>query len=1256
MSKSRTIGAAPGNSRAVDISGAAVNQLNRGTMSCDARLISLAASIVTLRDANYRQTSRMLFNGLLILVIGAVLGTVTARAQNATWLSSPGSGNWNTASNWQPTIVPIQTAIFGTSNITALTFSNNTSVGTLQFNTGAPAYTFDLSGGIGLTITKTGIVNNSSNAPTFFLTTISSVPAALTFQSGSTAGNAAIGGSGTIGFFNSTAGNATINASHSLIQFGGGSTAGDASITNTFGKMTFFGRSSGGNAIIQNDEGSLTFFDSSTAGAATITNNSGDMTFADRSSAGNASIRNADSTTTFIDRSTAGNASITNLGDLVFADASTAGHAAIHDNGGSTSFNDTSSAGNASIFNQQNGQLTFNDTSSAGNAIITNSSNLFFGDRSSAGKAAISGSGTVGFFTNSTAARATINTTRALIEFGGGSSAGDASITNTFGTMTFRGTSSAGNAIIQNDVGSLTFFDSSTAGAATITNNSGSMTFADMSTAAKASITNADSTTMFIDRSTAANATITNFSALIFADASTAGHAAIHDNGGSTSFNDTSTAGNASIFNQQNGQLTFNDSSSAGKAVITNSSGNLFFVDQSTAGNATITTGSGGLTAFYNTSTGDQARFITRAGGIFDISNLTSAGMTVGSIQGAGTYRLGSKTLTVGLNNLNTRVSGAIVDGGSNGGTGGALVKDGTGTLTLSGLDTYSGGTVINLGTLIVASAQALGTGDVTVNGGLLRADPQIINVRGNYTQNAGGTLQLQLGANPGQYDSLNVGGNAALGGTLQLISLGFQPKAGNQLTLITTGGTVSGRFAQFVDPFTTGPGFNTVDLVYGRKSVRLEFLNLATPIKSNSTRQLMLNGQLSVLSQDRQLSSLIVTTDFSSFAVTPSQLPTAKLLDAVQMDPKATDFISFLNQEPFANLPNDLQKISPEALTAFYEITFSNANIQRLNLESRMDDLHVGSNGFSSNMTLNGATANLEDRTDADGKSSKATVEPVLQHTSENRWGVWVTGFGDFVSVDGDANAKGYNFTTGGVSVGVDYRISDELAIGVMGDYSHTWTSLQPSGNIDVNSGRGGLYATWYHHGFYLDAAIYAGHNSYNSSRSGLGGLADGNTGGTEWSTFLSGGYDFQAGPLTVGPIAALQYTYANVNGFTENGSLAPMQIESNSVDSLRTDVGFRLFYQWKIGKVLLEPSLKATWEHEYLYSALPITAGFAGISGPTTTFSGPSEGHNSAILSTGVSAQWTPALTVYLNYDGQLGRGNYNSNAVTGGVRVGF
>jgi subtilase-type serine protease len=489
--------------------------------------------------------------------------------------------------------------------------------------------------------------------------------------------------------------------------------------------------------------------------------------------------------------------------------------------------------------------------------------------------------------------------------------------------------------------------------------------------------------------------------------------------------------------------------------------------------------------------------------------------------------------------------------------------------------------------------------------------------IAGTFVQTSVGTLALRVA--PASNDALQVTGPALLGGTLQLISQnGFRPKISDQLTLVLAGGGITGKFAKVLDAFSP---VIAPELVYGPNTVVLEF-----------------------------------ESDFKSFARTPNQRAAGNLVDRTALAPNAASLVNFLFAEPVSNLLSDLEKISPDGLTSFYEISFSNANIQKLNLESRLDDIHNGSNGFSSNMKINSATVHLEDRADADGKSAKNVIEPVLQHAPENRWGVWVTGFGDFVNVDGDGNAQGYDFTTGGVSLGIDYRITDQLAIGAMGDYSHTWTSLNPGDHIDVDSGRGGLYATWSHHGVYLNGAIYGGHNTYDSSRTGLGGLATGGTEGAEWSTFVSGGYDFHFGQLTAGPIASLQYTDVHIDGFSEKGSLAPLAIHSDSAESLRSDVGFRIFYQWQIGKIVLEPSLRAAWEHEYKYSALPISAGFAEITGPSATFLGPSEGHDSAVVSAGVSAQWTPSISTYVNYDGQLGRDNYDSNAVTGGVRIAF
>jgi len=89
--------------------------------------------------------SRIPPDRVLVLITYICLGTVAAHAQNATWLLNPGTGDWNTAANCTPATVPTGTATFGASNTTTITISSTTVVGTLQFNAGAPAYTFNVS-------------------------------------------------------------------------------------------------------------------------------------------------------------------------------------------------------------------------------------------------------------------------------------------------------------------------------------------------------------------------------------------------------------------------------------------------------------------------------------------------------------------------------------------------------------------------------------------------------------------------------------------------------------------------------------------------------------------------------------------------------------------------------------------------------------------------------------------------------------------------------------------------------------------------------------------------------------------------------------------------------------------------------------------------------------------------------------------------------------------------------------------------------
>jgi outer membrane autotransporter protein len=86
------------------------------------------------------------------------------------------------------------------------------------------------------------------------------------------------------------------------------------------------------------------------------------------------------------------------------------------------------------------------------------------------------------------------------------------------------------------------------------------------------------------------------------------------------------------------------------------------------------------------------------------------------------------------------------------------------------------------------------------------------------------------------------------------------------------------------------------------------------------------------------------------------------------------------------------------------------------------------------------------------------------------------------------------------------------------------------------------------------------------------------------------------------------------------------------------------------------VQPTLQAAWEHEYKYTDLPMIAGFASEPNASDSFVGPNEGHDSAIISVGVTTYLTPTISNYIDYDGQLGRDRYDSNTVSGGVRFSF
>ena len=200
-------------------------------------------------------------------------------------------------------------------------------------------------------------------------------------------------------------------------------------------------------------------------------------------------------------------------------------------------------------------------------------------------------------------------------------------------------------------------------------------------------------------------------------------------------------------------------------------------------------------------------------GGVFDLSGVGNGAPTAAyitsllSTDSTGFVVLGANQLV--LSNANGTFGGTIADGGSYGGTGGQLVLAG-GRETLSGVNTYTGPTYVDAGTLTITgsivSAVFVNSGGVlsgngvvgatTINaGGLLApANPgSALTVQGSLAFATAGAYLVEI--NGGLADRVNVNGPATLNGNLIVALVGTTIVKQPYLILNATGG-ITGTFA----------------------------------------------------------------------------------------------------------------------------------------------------------------------------------------------------------------------------------------------------------------------------------------------------------------------------------------------------------------------------------------------------------------------------------------------------------------------------
>lgn len=305
--------------------------------------------------------------------------------------------------------------------------------------------------------------------------------------------------------------------------------------------------------------------------------------------------------------------------------------------------------------------------------------------------------------------------------------------------------------------------------------------------------------------------------ALTLNGAGVAGGGALRNIGGTNSWDGTVTTGAGARINSDAGSLFLsaingggNDLTlgGAGRMSIAGSIGQLTSLTKDGSGvvglfaansfTGPLTVNGGSLQLFNSQAIEDNVAVTVNAGGMLQVY----ASETIGSLAGAGNVFIHSaSTLTVGANNASTLFSGSLADFPA----GGALVKSGTGTLTLTGNNDIAGGTTINSGILQIGNGGTTGAlaGNIVNNAALHFNRSDLGTVTNRITGN--GTLR-QLGTGTTVLTGSNVAGQNFTGSVFVdsgrlAVDGNFGDVTGNSAQLIVgAAGTLGGSGTFFGD------------------------------------------------------------------------------------------------------------------------------------------------------------------------------------------------------------------------------------------------------------------------------------------------------------------------------------------------------------------------------------------------------------------------------------------------------------------------
>lgn len=369
--------------------------------------------------------------------------------------------------------------------------------------------------------------------------------------------------------------------------------------------------------------------------------------------------------------------------------------------------------------------------------------------------------------------------------------------------------------------------------------------------------------------------------------------------------------------------------------------------------------------------------------------------------------------------------------------------------------------------------------------------------------------------------------------------------------------------------------------------------------------------------------------------------------------------------------------------LTAQADAAREFAQGQIENFQQRLESLHGGggggSNGFQNNLTFmsgdsnnaglgpqwpynneQNTAANLNRRYMVDPQTPANPSSPASSSLPDG-FVLWTGGAVNFGSRDSTATANGFDFTTAGISLGIDRRISSSFAMGVGVGYGHDDTDIGHNGS---SSTADSYNLAWYASfspsaSTFIDGLLGYQLLSFDAHRYVT---ADGNTvfgsrDGHQVFASISGGYEYRSDQWLISPYGRLDAAAARLDPYTEQGdAIYALSYGDELVRTTTASLGMRLNYLIKEDYGTVMPQLRLEYGHDFQGSSQATMSYADLLAGPVYRAQVDPLTQNHILVGIGVDWQLINHWLLRLEYENQINAGDQNDQSILVNVQKKF